>query len=105
MRVVLSQKNASVQIYAMLDTRADITIVNTGVWPEEWPRSVPTTAIAGVGGHSTAMMSQYPVQITFPEGQEVSLNVYVMQLPETLSALIGRDVLSQIGVVLTPTPF
>jgi len=51
------------------------------------------------------MMSQYPVQITFPEGQEVSLKVYVMQLPETLSALTGRDVLSQIGVVLTTTPF
>jgi len=50
-------------------------------------------------------MSQYPVQITFPEGQEVSLKVYVMQLPETLAALIGRDVLSRIGVVLTSTPF
>jgi len=61
MRVVLSQKNASVQIYAMLDTGADITIVSTGVWPEEWPLSVPTTAIAGVGGHSAPMMSQYPV--------------------------------------------
>jgi len=82
-----------------------MTIVSTGVWPEEWPLSVPTTAIAGVGGHSAHMMSKYPVQITFPEGQEVSLKVYVMQLPETLSALIGRNVLSQTGVVLTTTPF
>jgi len=49
MSVVLSQKNASVHIYAMLDTGADITIVNRGVWPEEWPLSVPTTAIAGWG--------------------------------------------------------
>jgi len=88
-RVVLSQKNASVQIYAMLDTGADITIVSMRVWPEEWPLSVPTTAIAGVGGRSAPMMSQYPVQITFPEGQEFSLKVYVMQLPKTLSALIG----------------
>jgi len=105
MHVVLSQKNASVQIYAMLDTGADITIVSTGVWPEECPLSVPTVTIAGVGGHSTPMMSQHPVQITFPEGQEVSLKVYVMQLPETLSALIGHNVLSQIGVVLTTIPF
>jgi len=82
-----------------------MTIVSTGVWSEEWPLSVPTTAITGVGGHSTPMMSQYPVQITFPEGQEVSLKVYVMQLPKTLSALIGCDVLSKIGVVLTTTPF
>jgi len=105
MRVVLSEKNESVQIYAMLDNRADITIVSTGVWPEEWPMSAPATAIAGVGGHSTPMMSKYPVRITFPEGQEVNLRVYVMQLPGTLAALIGRDVLSQIGAVLTTIPF
>ena len=30
------------------------------------------------------------MQITFPEGQEVSLKVYVMQLPETLSAFWAR---------------
>jgi len=101
----LSQKNASVQIYATLDTGADITIISMGVWLEEWPLSVPTTAITGVEGHSTPMTSQYPLQITFPEGQEVSLKGYVMQLPKTLAALIGRDVLSQIGVVLTTTPF
>jgi len=105
MHVVLSQKNASVQIHAMLDTGADITILSTGVWLEEWPLSVSTVAITGVGGHSTPMMSKYPVQITFPEGQEVSLKVYVMQLPETLAALIGRDFLSQIGVVLPTTLF
>jgi len=103
--VVLSQKNESVQIYAMLDTGADVTIISTVVWPEEWPVSVPTTAVAGVGGHSTPMMSKNPVRITFPEGQEVNLKVYVMHLPGTLAALIGRDVLSQIGVVLTSTPF
>ena len=105
MHVVLSQKNSSVQIYAMLDTGADVTMISTVVWPEEWPVGAPAEAIARVEGHSAPMMSKYPVQITFPEGQEVNLRVYVMQLPGTLAALIGRDVLSQIGVVLTTTPF
>jgi len=105
MSVLLSQKNESVQVYSMLDTGADVMIVSTDVWPEEWPMSAPATAIAGVGRHSTPMMSQYPVRITFPEGQEVNLRIYVMQLPGTLAALIGRDVLSQTGVVLTTTPF
>jgi len=105
MRVVMSQKNESVQIYAMLDTGADVTIVGMIVWPEEWPVSAPAAAIAGVGGHSTTMMSKHPVRMTFPEGQEVNLRVYVMQLPGTLTALIGREVLSQIGAVLTTTPF
>jgi len=105
LRLVLSHKNASVQIDAMLDTGADVTIISTVVWPEEWPVGAPAKAIAGVGGHSSPMMSKYPVRITFPEGQEVSLKVYVMQLPGTPATLIGRKVLSQIGTVLTTTPF
>jgi len=105
MSIIMSQRNESVQIYAMLDTGADVSIVSTIVWPEEWPVSAPTAAIAGVGGHSTTMMSKHPVQMTFPEGQEVSLRVYIMQLTGTLPALIGRDVLSQIGAVLTTNPF
>jgi len=52
MCVVLSQKNESVQVYAMLDTGADVTIISTVVWPEEWLVSAPATAVAGVGGHS-----------------------------------------------------
>jgi len=75
MSVVLSQKNESVQIYAMLDTGADVTIISTVVWPEEWPVSAPATVVVGVGGHSTPMMSKYPVRITFPKGQEVNLRV------------------------------
>ena len=51
------------------------------------------------------MMSKHPMQMTFPEGQEANLRVYIMQLPGTLTALIWRDVLSQIGAVLTTTPF
>jgi len=105
LRVALSHKNASIQIDAMLDTGADVTIISTVVWPEEWPVGTPATAITGVGGHSSPMMSKYPVRITFPKGQEVSLKVYVMQLPGTLAALIWREVLSQIGAVLTTTPF
>jgi len=61
MCVVWSQKNESVQIYAMLDTGADVTIISTVVWPEECPVGAPAAAIAGVGGHSTTMMSKYPV--------------------------------------------
>jgi len=61
MHVIMSQRNESVQIYAMLDTGADVSIVSTIVWPEEWPVSAPATAITGVGGHSTTMMSKHPV--------------------------------------------
>jgi len=89
----------------MLDSRADVRIISTVFWLEEWPVSAPTIAVAGVGGHSTTMISKHPVRMTFPERQEVNLRVYIMQLPGTLTALIGRNVLSHIGAVLTTTPF
>jgi len=64
----------------------------------------PTAATAGVGGHTTPTASRHPVRITFPEGQEVSLKVRVMQLPGTLAALTGCEVLGQTRAVLTTAP-
>lgn len=105
MNIVISQNNSFKQIVAMLDTGADVTIISRSVWPMRWPVELPTSSIAGVRGHSTPHMSKYPVQLRFPEGQQVNLKVYVLPLPGTLEALIGRDALSQIGVILTTTPF
>ena len=66
---------------------------------------LPTSSITGVGGQSTPYISKQPIQIQFPEGQQVNVKVYVLPLPGALEALIGRDVLSQIGTVLTTSHF
>lgn len=105
MTVIMSQGNTSKQIVAMLDTGADVTIISRSEWPRDWSLEMPTSSISGVRGQSVLYVSKDPVTLQFPETQQVNLKVYVMSLPGTLSALIGHDVLSQLGAVLTTLHF
>lgn len=103
--ITISQNGQAKKILAMLDTRADVTIISRDIWPVGWSVEPPTSSINGIGGHSTPWISKQPIKLKFAEGQQVSLKVYVLPLPGTLNALIGRDVLSQIGAVLTTNHF
>lgn len=103
--ITLRQEGLSIKVHAMLDTGADITIINHSVWPRQWQLEPSKAAIAGVGGQSVSYISDKPVQIGFPEGQLASIRVHVLSLPGGLEALVGRDVLSQIGAVLTTKHF
>ncbi|KAK4806981.1 hypothetical protein QYF61_000310 [Mycteria americana] len=105
MKITITQQGTSQQIDAMLDTGADVTIISRNIWPSSWPVELPTSSIAGVGGQSVPYISKQPIHLQFPEGQHATLKVYVLPLPGTLEALIGRDVLSQIGAVLTTKHF
>ena len=104
-KITITQQGISQKIDAMLDTGADVTIISRDIWPSMWPVELPTSCIAGVGGQSTPYISKQPIHLQFPEGQHATLKVYVLPLPGTLEALIGRDVLSQIGAVLTTKYF
>lgn len=105
MNVTLSQGDTTINLTAMLDTGADITIVNQTKWPSQWAAKTPKALIAGVGGHSVPYLSNSPVKIVFPEGQVANVRVHVLTLPGGLDALTGWDVLSQIGAVLTTEHF
>ena len=99
--VTLQHKGQKRSICTMLDTGADMTIIGTSSWPPEWQTCVPPGNIEGVGGSSTPRISLEPVQISMAEGQLACTWVYVMVLPGTIEALIGRDVLTQWGVTIT----
>ncbi|KAJ7417324.1 endogenous retrovirus group K member 9 Pol protein-like protein [Willisornis vidua] len=89
----------------MLDTEADVTIVSRDLWPKPWKLIHALDAVQGVGGGSNPQQSAQPVQLKFPEGQTVTLRPYVMPLPDQLRGLIGREVMSQLGAVLSvPEP-
>lgn len=105
MQVTLIQGKCKRTIYAMLDTGADVTIIDRNIWPESWPVQSPHSSISGVGGCSTPLEASLPVTIQFNDGKAVTLRPFVLPLPGTLQGLIGRDVLSQIGTVLTTDNF
>ncbi|KAJ7411920.1 hypothetical protein WISP_100038 [Willisornis vidua] len=103
--VQLTCNEKSVAISMMMDTGADVTIVSRQLWPRSWRLQPAVDAVQGVGGGSNPLQSVQPFQLRFPEGQTVSTCPYVMALPGQLDGLIGRDVLSQLGVTVSvPEP-
>lgn len=94
--------SASLQrdIHALLDTGADITIVAQHCWPQSWPPERVDKGVEGVGGAVAVSRSVQPIQI-FIDGRYAHCHITVMLLPTGAQALVGRDVLDQLGIVLT----
>lgn len=102
-RVTLLHGTDKKCLSALLDTGADITIIATNQWPNHWPLQDTVGGVAGVGGTASVQRSQQRVQIVI-DGRVATLYVTVMPLPTGVNALIGRDVLNQLGAVLTTEP-
>ena len=100
--VMTHPSGSSITLIMLIDTGADVTIVPISSWPSAWPLVPAATSVVGVGGPQRTMISQTLVSFTFMDGTVVSVKPYVMQIPV---ALIGRDVLSQLGARLVTSPF
>lgn len=87
-------------IRALLDTGADVTIVAQHVWPSQWPLERMANSVEGVGGTMPVSRSSDIIQVTIDE-RFAHCHITVMPLPIGVNALIGRDVLDQLGMVLT----
>ena len=87
-------------ICALLDTGADITTVAQHCWPQSWPLDCVDKGVEGVGGAVAVSRSVQPIQI-FIDGRYAHCHITVMLLPTGAQALVGRDVLDQLGIVLT----
>lgn len=100
MNVTLSIGSHQITVTGMIDSGADVTICSTMIWPKHWPLTSPATGITGVGGSSATYLSAQVVTLKFEE-KTISARLYVMALPANLQMLIGRDILSQLGAVIT----
>lgn len=83
----------------LLDTGADSSIIAPDSWPQHWPLQPAATTVTGVGGMTLA--SRSPPLTVIIDKKRVTATFSVVQLPATVHCLIGRDILSQLGVVLT----
>ncbi|NXG46501.1 POK9 protein, partial [Psilopogon haemacephalus] len=80
----------------LLDTGADSSIISPDRWPKHWPLQPSSITVTGVGGLTLASCTP-PLQVKIA-GKMITATFSVTTLPPTVSCLIGRDILIQIGV-------
>ena len=88
-------------IVGLLDTGADVSCISGKDWPSSWPTSWPTHTtennLVGIGRAPTVAKSAKILDWQFEDTRGTFQPYVVPSLPFTLW---GRDVLSQMGVLL-----
>lgn len=98
--VTLCVGGEQISLEALLDTGADLTVMARERWPHHWPLLPMARGVEGVGGLSSILHSRDRISIVI-DGRTASTHITVMILPQDVNGLIGRDVLDQLGVILT----
>lgn len=82
----------------ILDSGADSTVISKDSWPSSWPLQPSMTHLQGIGqSHNTLQSSQWlPWQDK--EGNKGTVRPFV--IPGLPVNLWGRDILSQMGVIM-----
>jgi len=104
--ITVQYAGQTITLFALLDTGADVSIISEHHWPPNWPSRTTGATVAGVGGLTLARKS--PLLRWIIDEQVVSCCASIIPLPEGVQALVGRDILAQMGMVLTtetPAPF
>ncbi|TRZ07403.1 hypothetical protein HGM15179_019710 [Zosterops borbonicus] len=96
----LQRGSHQIRLKQLLDTGSDISIINQLYWPPDWPLQAPSNHVIRVGGMTVSAISTDPIRIIFKNGRVVA-RLHIMPLHVELPGLLGRDVLSQLGLVLT----
>lgn len=88
---------------ALLDTGADTSIIDVKVYPTTWPQHPAFSTITGIGGMQ--LTNKTPPLIVKIEDKTAPVVFSLTSLPPQVNCLLGRDVLAQLGFVLTNSPF
>ncbi|RMC21772.1 hypothetical protein DUI87_02641 [Hirundo rustica rustica] len=87
---------------ALLDTGADTYIVDLTKYPKMWPLLSSNTTVSGIGGIRLAQRSPL---LTVEVDDKLAKAVFSLTpLPAEVDCILGRDVLTQFGYVLTDRP-
>lgn len=82
----------------LLDTGADVSCIAGKDWPTSWPLQASSAGLVGIGQASRVWKSSQELQWEDEDGTHGSVTPYVV--PDLPFNLWGRDILSQMGVLL-----
>ncbi|RLW00890.1 hypothetical protein DV515_00008547 [Chloebia gouldiae] len=97
--VAIQYQAETITMDGLLDTGADSSIVGPEYWPTSWPILPSTATVTGVGGLTLAKRTP-PVTIRV-DNKIVHTTLAIVDLPHGVQCLLGRDILAQLGVILT----
>lgn len=97
--VTIEHQGESIKLTALLDSGADVSVISRRCWPSSWPVTTATASLSGVGGVKVAETSP-PLRVTC-DGKTMTVVCSLLPLPVPVQMLVGRDILSQLGAVLT----
>ncbi|XP_054979898.1 uncharacterized protein LOC129400849 [Sorex araneus] len=100
LEIIKDEINGKV-LSGLIDTGADVTIIAKKDWPKEWPLTPSLTHLQGTGQSQNPMLSLSPLDWRTEEGKSGTVCPYV--LPGLPVKLWGRDILSQMGLLLIDT--
>lgn len=68
----------------LIDTGADVSIIQRSIWPPEWSLTHATAVVSGTGGTQVPEQSAVLLYVKGPEKKVAILKPYVLDVPYTL---------------------
>ncbi|RLV98435.1 hypothetical protein DV515_00010853 [Chloebia gouldiae] len=97
--VTIQYQAETVTVDGLLDTGADGSIISPECWPTSLPVLLSSATVTGVGGMTLAKRT--PTVLVTVDNKVVHTTLSIVDLPRGVQCLLGRDILAQLGVVLT----
>ena len=100
-RPVLSLIIQGKSFEGLVDTGADVSIISSQQWPQDWEKEKSPLMLMGLGSIADVWKSIHPLQCQFHNGRSVFVTFYIVNIPINIW---GRDLLSPLGAFVTIPP-
>ena len=82
----------------LVDTGADVSIISSQQWPQDWEKEKSPFMLMGLGSIADVWKSTHPLHCQFHNGRSVFVTFYIVNI---LINIWGRDLLSPLGASVT----
>lgn len=85
----------------LLDTGADVSIISSQQWPQDWEKEKSPLMLTGLGSIADIWKSTHSLKSQFHNGRSKFVTFYIVNIPINIW---GKDLLSSLGASVTIPP-
>ena len=97
-RPVLSLIIQGKSFEGLVDTGADVSIISSQQWPQDWEKEKSPLMLMGLGSIADIWKSTHPLQCQFYNGRSMFVTFYIVNIPINIWE---RALLSPLGASVT----